>query len=405
MSNILSQIFQSNLTVYFWSILNPYKSVDTYATYINTVYKIVDDPKNSKLKQIQFLTAFVLYYAFLNCLFYILPLSSTTRIIICDTVHLKLQGDHLYFIYATFSLMVAYFYFTIYISPNLKVNRYLFEALFIKNKNLICIPFRFIKTYRNVTINEIMINIAWTITNGLNLFQILLYFILTFIVINILRNTLKNFRLFVSFLGLTVFLPIHFFHLLNYLSFWFAYAHVLIHTASIALILFTYILIKLKQHYFSLKSTLSMQYQQLFDHQTNFRDSVNIYQMIFSVNELFSSIFLVFLLINMPINAFFLISLAFKKASPIFKVGAIGIALQQALCILMMHLFIAHLNSYIERGGQMLICFTGKNINCSFKCKLLIWLHSMRLYSEKPYGITYGKFALVTMKTYLQVKL
>ena len=294
MSNILSQIFQSNLTVYFWSILNPYKSVDTYATYINTVYKIVDDPKNSKLKQIQFLTAFVLYYAFLNCLFYILPLSSTTRIIICDTVHLKLQGDHLYFIYATFSLMVAYFYFTIYISPNLKVNRYLFEALFIKNKNLICIPFRFIKTYRNVTINEIMINIAWTITNGLNLFQILLYFILTFIVINILRNTLKNFRLFVSFLGLTVFLPIHFFHLLNYLSFWFAYAHVLIHTASIALILFTYILIKLKQHYFSLKSTLSMQYQQLFDHQTNFRDSVNIYQMIFSVNELFSSIFLVF---------------------------------------------------------------------------------------------------------------
>lgn len=403
MLNLIKRIVYSNLVTNFWSVLNPYKQVDVYATYIETAYKIVDNPSNSKLKKIQFLTFFVLYYAFLNCVLYFLPLSQTTRLIVCDTVHLKSQGSHFYFIYAIFCIMVAYFYYSIYLYPNLKVNHYLFEALFVKNRSISKISFHFFKTYRNVSINEIIVNIAWTITNGLNLFQILLYFVLTANVIKFLQILIRNFKVFYSFIGLTVYLPIHMFHFLNYISFWFAYAHVLIHSASMALILFTYILIQLKEHYLQLNLTLSKQFHQLVEHQANFRKSVGIYRMIFTVNQLFSGIFFVFLFINMPINAFFIMTLALKKTSSILKIISISIALQQALCILMMHLFIAHLNEKIKEGGKILIRFTGENVEMTFKCKFLIWIQSMRLYLDNSYGITYGKFVLVTMKTYLNV--
>lgn len=403
MLNLLKRIVHSNLVTSFWSVLNPYKQVDIYATYIDTAYKIVDNPNNSKLKRIQFLTVLVLYYAFLNSLFYFLPLSPTTRLIVCDTVYLKGQGSHLYFIYAIFCIMVAYFYYAIYLYPNLKVNHYLFKALFVKNRIISGISFHFIKTYRNVSINEMMVSIAWTITNGLNLFQILLYFVLTVNVIRFLKYSFRHFSVFLSIIGLTVYFPIHIFHLLNYISFWFAYAHVLIHTASMALILFTYILLQLKQHYLQLKLTLSKQFQQLFEHQEIFNTSVGIYRMIFSINQLFSNIFLVFLFINMPINAFFLMTLALKKTSSLFKIISISIALQQALCILMMHLFIAHLNQFIGKGGHRLMRFTGENIEMSFKCKLFIWIQLMRLHTNYSYGITYGKLVLVTMKTYTQV--
>ncbi len=231
----------------------------------------------------------------------------------------------------------------------------------------------------------------------------LLYFIFTFVNIAIVKNTIKNIHVFASFIGLTIYFPVHIFHLFNKLLFWLSYAHILIHTASVALILFTYIFLKLKQHYQQLKLTLSMKFQQLHDHQNIFFVNVCIHKMLFTINKLFSSIFLVSLLINMPINAFFIMTLATKPVSPIFKWAAISLIFQQDLCILIIHLFIAHLNTCIKQGGTILMNFTGENIEMSFKCKLFIWLHKMRLYSNNPCGITYGNLTLVTMNTYLQV--
>ncbi len=404
MSSLLKLFFQSNFATNIWSILSPYKKVASYATYIETTWKIVENPKQSKIKIFQAITFSILYYSFLNCLFYFLPFSSTVRLILCDVVYLKQQGTHNYFIYAIFCLMISYFYCKIYLYPNLKVNGYLFEALFVDDEHSNKVSFWFIKMYCNMSINEIMVNIAWIITNGLNLFKLLLYFIFTFVNIAIIKNTIKNIHVFTTFIGVSIYFPIHLFHLLNKLSFWLSYAHILIHSASIALILFIYILLQLKQHYQQLKLTLSMHSQTQYDYQKRFYTSVHIYKTLFEVNKLFSGIFLTFLLINMPIHAFFIMTLATKTVSPIFKWAAVFIIFQQAMCILIFHIFIAHLNTCVQQGGKILICFTGKNMELSIRCRFLIWLHTLRLYSENPYGITYGKLQLqVTMKTFLNV--
>lgn len=109
-----------------------------------------------------------------------------------------------------------------------------------------------------------MVSIALNITNGLNFLQIFLYLILTSKTNAVFCNTFRNYKIFASFAGLTVLFPIHLLHLFNKLSFWFAYAHTLIHSTS--LIFLTYILLKLKQNYQQIKLTMSKQCQHLIEH-------------------------------------------------------------------------------------------------------------------------------------------
>ena len=125
-------------------------------------------------------------------------------------------------------------------------------------------------------------------------------------------------------------------------------------------------------------------------------------QYIFDINPIYGETFLVYLVINLPINALFVMNLILGVGSLFFRVTSTLVILSQILAIFLIHFLTANRNSQLNlqiKQIQNLPFHYNFNPNIKFRLNLFI----QAFHSKRKYGITYGRFGLITLFAFSKV--
>lgn len=124
--------------------------------------------------------------------------------------------------------------------------------------------------------------------------------------------------------------------------------------------------------------------------------------LITSGNRFYGQAFLMFLLASFPINCYLMVELFINGKWSIFLfVGA----QQQWICIFLLHLILAKLNSQIFSSNKPL--WSLYNQKCiyirSVRFTLYLYHFIESMLTKNRYGVSYGRFGLVSMKSFIMV--
>ena len=127
-------------------------------------------------------------------------------------------------------------------------------------------------------------------------------------------------------------------------------------------------------------------------------------------NKYMGNVFLIFLVVNFPINCYFLLRIK-NSASPMVKILVSFIFFEQVLVIFGVHWLFASLNSKFNKNIK---CYTSKFVpnNCfirRFSCvnfisNLRISLFIQNYHTKRKFGFTYGKFGLISLMAFTKVR-
>lgn len=124
--------------------------------------------------------------------------------------------------------------------------------------------------------------------------------------------------------------------------------------------------------------------------------------LITSGNRFYGQAFLMFLLASFPVNCYLMVELFINGKWSIFLfVGA----QQQWICIFLLHLILAKLNSKVFNSNKPLWklycqkCFHFRSI----RVNLYLYHFIESMLTKNRYGISYGRFGLVSMKSFIMV--
>lgn len=125
---------------------------------------------------------------------------------------------------------------------------------------------------------------------------------------------------------------------------------------------------------------------------------------ILEINPIIGRLFVVFLMINYPINCFLLIGAIFGNANSVSRLFIFVICIQQMGILFIFHFVIAKYNSKFVKPNLKTIYIAVHNMNCIAKIinvKLSLFIQTF--HSVQQYGITYWKFGLISFSSYLKV--
>ena len=125
-------------------------------------------------------------------------------------------------------------------------------------------------------------------------------------------------------------------------------------------------------------------------------------QYIFNINPIYGEAFLVYLVINLPISALFAMDLILGVGSLIFRVISTTLLISQFLVIFIIHFLIANRNSQLShQSRRILILPFHHKFSPSIKNRLNLFIQTF--HSNAKYGITYGRFGLITLFAFSKV--
>ena len=125
-------------------------------------------------------------------------------------------------------------------------------------------------------------------------------------------------------------------------------------------------------------------------------------QYIFNINPIYGEVFLVYLITNLPVNALFVMDLILGVGSLFFRVIAAIVINTQILVIFLIHILIANRNSQLNFQSKLILKLPFHYRfypNIKFRLNLFI----QAFHSKRKYGITYGRFGLVTLFAFSKV--
>ena len=126
-------------------------------------------------------------------------------------------------------------------------------------------------------------------------------------------------------------------------------------------------------------------------------------QYILEINPIFGKTFLVYLLINLPINALFVMNIILGVGSDVFRFATTFIVISQILFIFLVHFLIANRNEKLNNESKQIF-----NLSFHYRFKPYTFnrlnLYIQTFHTEQQYGITYGNFGTISLFTFTKVK-
>lgn len=137
------------------------------------------------------------------------------------------------------------------------------------------------------------------------------------------------------------------------------------------------------------------------------RNDIQTFELIFLADKTFGPLFLAFIAVNGPLNAYLVMALSVGTQKWPLLVLGVGIAVQQFLCTVGQHLAIGYFTKRLYSSSLLLNSLLVRNQHRvgHFRCKLKLSLAIFRLHSKRRFGFTYGSFGLVTLKTFGKVEM
>ena len=120
-------------------------------------------------------------------------------------------------------------------------------------------------------------------------------------------------------------------------------------------------------------------------------------------NEYLSQIFLVFLIVNMPINCY-LNFLLMSSNNIMVIIILIFVITEQVIVILCIHLALASLNSQFDKNIlHLTMQFIQHNSFIKFQLNLKMSLFIQAFLTRKKYGLSYSKIGIISMMAFTKV--
>lgn len=197
----------------------------------------------------------------------------------------------------------------------------------------------------------------------------------------------------------------HMFNLTLLLGGMIGFAHIFILVASLATVQLAFLYIRAMQNCQLIKDTVKR--FNWGNIQRFIRNDVRTFEMVFIMNQTFGKIFLAFILVNCPINAYLVMVIMLGKASGFVAFVIITFGIQQVVGIFLIHLGVAYFTKQIHHSGKLLIHLIVENQHKvgDFRTKFILGRAIHRIHTKRRYGITYGGFGLITLKTFVQVRI
>lgn len=119
-------------------------------------------------------------------------------------------------------------------------------------------------------------------------------------------------------------------------------------------------------------------------------------------NQYYSQLFMVFLVINLPFNLIVFFKL-FTQIEHIIRVCLVLLFAEQTFGILCIHFVFANFNSKYNNNKIMMFQLAANQKKLQFKSNLTLNLFAQTFICKKNYGLTYGKFGLISMFKFFKV--
>ncbi|KAH9402293.1 hypothetical protein TYRP_016351 [Tyrophagus putrescentiae] len=253
------------------------------------------------------------------------------------------------------------------------------------------------------TANTMFRQIAFLVINLLQVFILIVDICLIIYTFELWMNILTCDLFFNSFIGWIAIL-VSLFHLFLNFALWYSFAHALIFLGVYGITTLVYVYLRFMINFAELRRTLTHFSSCHRDLTCILRENIRLFEIVFIGDRYFGKLFLLYLLLHLPISAYFLMEIFLGKVVGIARFAFIGLIMEAFVGSLGLHVATAHFSGYIHRGGKMLLNFNAKHNHGSklmpLRRRLLIWRHINRLWVDKKFGISYAGLALVTMKTF-----
>ena len=401
------------------SILIPYKPYTFFSLYTWTVEQIIFYRNRTVKLQFYFLIFCCLYSSII--IFISSQFGEHKRFesfILADMVlfTFEQQDNHLHNILISFFSVSIYLIKVLYLNVNIHLMP-LLQLFLIESKdktiilNKIKQNNKFLKPilpiYRGQKVMSYHRNVTHLITNSLEMFKsvaILQAIYYHWLFINLTIKYKK--RLFGSLFGWCLY-TFHWFNLLIFDISIFTFVEVCINTASIGLSFLVYISIRFYQNILILNQkcdNLRWKTVRIF-----IRNDLINFQNLFLLNQMFGPMLTIFILVNMPCNAFLMTRYIFKFDTFNIVTQVVGLAIlgQQFLCLILFHLLAVNFSNRAHRSTKHLFRLMTYEWNCIrlVPNRLKVNLTISRLHTTNRYGVTYGKLSLITFQTFTRVNI
>lgn len=369
----------------------PYKNLNYYRQYFIDCKLILIDKDKSEIFKIKLLCVFAFYETVHLLLISSKTQSQTEQLASFNVSPFFTKSNLLNYIYALICIEGIYFLNIQYFKLDICLVKRLENILFYNLPKNLFIS----KRYKERLVQDIVQLFAVLFVNSLAVFILVCDFC-------VIYNLFCYLQLIIQFKIYNVFTLFQF--IFNLIIFAIAYmnnSHVLILSASFFLTLLFSHYLALKQLYKELKfinSTSLFKFQSFH---------VHILTSILKINKYMSTLFLVFLILNCPSNAYvgsWLIR--DKKATFYAKTFVAVFCSHQNFCTIFYHFLFSYFSKFLHYPSKALLSLmpkSFKNADISTKLRLHNFIHA--IHCTKKYGFTYGNNqGLITVNSFTKVK-
>ena len=396
----------------------PYENINLFRRYFEKSTKVSVFKNDESIFLFQLYFFFFIYFAFLNVIFYFFPQKPFVYILFSDTVHLFFKNQQFYLFYSGLIAYTIFLYWSLYFNCNLTIISLFEDAFDNDDKYARKVSIHFLGSQ---TANTMFRQIAFLVINLLQVFILIVDICLIIYTFELWMNILTCDLFFNSFFGWIAIL-VSLFHLFLNFALWYSFAHALIFLGVYGITTLVYVYLRFMINFAELRRTLTHFSSCHRDLTCILRENIRLFEIVFIGDRYFGKLFLLYLLLHLPISAYFLMEIFLGKVVGIARFAFIGLIIEAFVGSIGLHVATAHFSGYIHRGGKMLLNFNAKHNHGSklmpLRRRLLIWRHINRLWVDKKFGISYAGIcdqynvydflncvyfaglALVTMKTF-----
>ncbi len=421
-------------------VATPFKSLAVFKHYlaISAQTSLDNHPSNrnrSYVRLFKLLFALQTYFILLNTGHLVLQSSislelQNSRTFLClhiltfDTVHLfHLPRSSFYLAYSFETLLAMYLVFLFYFRPNSLLNGRLEAGIYGRSKHE--------QRSMSPSVDAAAVSVAIRLTNTIEGFILLLgiCMLLTFVHFTLVFT--QHFQVpetaAANSFCLAAYFVVFFLHALHFIVSLYAFTYILCLAGTFGFVCLVYLFLFVQLNTKQIRRAV-MRCQTSTNATVQLikllRTNITAFQMLFAGNAFFGTGFFAFLLINLPLNAFFTMMVLFGQRMDGLSFFVMSVfASHEVLGATLLHFGLARISRYVHSAGVLLVAYSAKSglivenndqLTTTLKCKvkqsllqkqkIAIWRHTMRLITTNRYGFTYGLIgAPVTMNTLTKV--
>lgn len=136
-----------------------------------------------------------------------------------------------------------------------------------------------------------------------------------------------------------------------------------------------------------------------------FRRNVHTLKYLFSINQIYGPLLVMFLVANVPLNCSTLSAIMLGKLNPTIALFTSVLVLGQLTAIFAIHVLTARVSKRLHSPMNQIVGRYVRAGKCPLRVQLRNALNIQTMQTKKKYGFTYGPFGLVTMSSFFKVTL